>query len=42
MTGSLPTTGADLLAMSVAAVAALGVGAGTVVVARRRRAGDAA
>jgi len=42
MTGSLPTTGADLLAMGVAAVAALGVGAGTVVVARRRRAGDAA
>jgi hypothetical protein len=42
MTGSLPTTGANLLAMGVAAVAALGVGAGTVVVARRRRAGDAA
>jgi hypothetical protein len=42
MTSSLPTTGADLLAMGVAAVATLGVGAGTVVVARRRRAGDAA
>jgi hypothetical protein len=42
MTSSLPTTGANLLAMGVAAVAALGVGTGTVVVARRRRAGDAA
>jgi LPXTG-motif cell wall-anchored protein len=42
MTNSLPTTGADLLAMGAAAVEALGVGAGTIVLARRRRAGDAA
>jgi hypothetical protein len=39
---NLPTTGADLLLLGVAAIGAIGVGAGTVVVARRRRNGEAA
>jgi len=39
--GSLPTTGADLLLLGVAALGAIGVGAGTVALARRRRNGEA-
>jgi hypothetical protein len=37
----LPTTGADLLLLGVAALGSIGVGAGTVALARRRRNGDA-
>ncbi len=37
---SLPTTGADLLLLGVAALGSIGVGAGAVVVARRRRNGE--
>jgi LPXTG-motif cell wall-anchored protein len=33
----LPTTGADLLLLGVAALGTIGVGAGSVAVARRRR-----
>jgi LPXTG-motif cell wall-anchored protein len=33
----LPTTGADLLLLGVAALGTIGVGAGAVAVARRRR-----
>jgi ChpA-C len=39
--GSLPTTGADLLLLGVAALGSIGVGAGTVALARRRRNGEA-
>ena len=39
--GSLPTTGADLLLLGVAAVGTIGVGAGAVTLARRRRNGEA-
>jgi len=39
--GSLPTTGADLLLLGVAALGTIGVGAGTVALARRRRNGEA-
>jgi hypothetical protein len=39
--GSLPTTGADLLLLGVAALGSIGVGAGVVAVARRRRNGEA-
>src|SRR6266568_4046241 len=39
--GSLPTTGADLLLLGVAALGSIGVGAGAVAVARRRRNGEA-
>jgi hypothetical protein len=39
--GSLPTTGADLLLLGVAAVGTIGVGAGAVTLARRRRSGAA-
>ena len=38
---TLPTTGANLLAMLVAGLGAIGVGAGTVVLARRRQSGEA-
>jgi LPXTG-motif cell wall-anchored protein len=38
--GSLPTTGADLLLLGVAAVGTMGIGAGTVALARRRRNGE--
>ena len=38
----LPTTGADLLLLGVAALGSIGVGAGTVALARRRRNGTAA
>ncbi len=38
--GSLPTTGADLLLLGVAALGSIGVGAGAVAVARRRRNGE--
>jgi hypothetical protein len=38
---SLPTTGADLLLLGVAALGSIGVGAGTVALARRRRNGEA-
>ncbi len=38
--GSLPTTGADLLLLGVAALGTVGVGAGTVALARRRRNGE--
>ena len=37
--GSLPTTGADLLGMGIAAVGALGIGGASLVIARRRRHG---
>lgn len=37
----LPTTGADLLLLGVAALGTIGVGAGAVAVARRRRNGEA-
>ena len=37
----LPTTGADLLLLGVAALGSIGVGAGTVALARRRRNGEA-
>ncbi len=37
----LPTTGADLLLLGVAAIGSIGVGAGTVALARRRRHGEA-
>ena len=37
----LPTTGADLLLLGVAAIGSIGVGAGTVALARRRRNGEA-
>jgi hypothetical protein len=40
-TSSLPTTGADLLLLGVAAVGTIGVGAGAVTLARRRRSGTA-
>jgi hypothetical protein len=39
--GGLPTTGADLLLLGVAALGSIGVGAGAVAVARRRRNGEA-
>jgi hypothetical protein len=39
--GTLPTTGADLLLLGVAAVGTIGVGAGAVTLARRRRNGEA-
>jgi LPXTG-motif cell wall-anchored protein len=39
--GILPTTGADLLLLGVAAVGTIGVGAGAITVARRRRSGVA-
>ena len=39
--GSLPTTGADLLLLGVAAVGTIGVGAGAVTLTRRRRSGTA-
>jgi LPXTG-motif cell wall-anchored protein len=39
--GSLPTTGANLLALLVGGLGALAVGAGTIVLARRRRSGEA-
>ena len=42
VSGSLPTTGADLLLLGVAAVGTIGVGAGAVTLARRRRNGEAA
>jgi LPXTG-motif cell wall-anchored protein len=38
---TLPTTGADLLLLGVAAVGTIGVGAGAVTLARRRRGGEA-
>jgi hypothetical protein len=38
--GSLPTTGADLLLLGVAALGTIGAGAGTVALARRRRNGE--
>ena len=38
--GSLPTTGADLLLLGVAAIGTVGVGAGAVALTRRRRTGD--
>ena len=38
---TLPTTGADLLLLGVAAVGTIGVGAGAVTLARRRRSGAA-
>jgi LPXTG-motif cell wall-anchored protein len=37
----LPTTGADLLLLGVAALGSIGVGAGAVALARRRRNGEA-
>jgi LPXTG-motif cell wall-anchored protein len=37
--GSLPTTGADLLGLGIAAVGALGLGGASLVIARRRRHG---
>jgi hypothetical protein len=39
--GGLPTTGADLLLLGVAALGSIGVGAGAVAVARCRRNGEA-
>jgi hypothetical protein len=42
LTGALPTTGANLLALVVVALGSIGVGTGTVVLARRRRSGEAA
>ena len=39
--GTLPTTGADLLLLGVAAVGTIGVGTGAVTLARRRRNGGA-
>jgi len=38
---SLPTTGADLLLLGVAALGTIGAGAGTIALARRRRNGEA-
>jgi hypothetical protein len=42
VSGSLPTTGADLLLLGVAAAGTIGVGAGAVTLARRRRNGEPA
>jgi LPXTG-motif cell wall-anchored protein len=39
--GELPTTGTNLLALLVVALGSLGVGTAAVVVARRRRSGEA-
>jgi hypothetical protein len=39
--GSLPITGADLLGMGIAAVAAAGIGGASLVIARRRRDSEA-
>jgi ChpA-C len=39
--GSLPITGANLLGMGIAAVGALGIGGASLVIARRRRSGEA-
>jgi LPXTG-motif cell wall-anchored protein len=38
---SLPTTGADLLLLGVAALGTVGAGTGAVAFARRRRTGEA-
>jgi LPXTG-motif cell wall-anchored protein len=38
---SLPTTGADILGMAVAALGCLGLGLGAMVIVRRRRNGEA-
>jgi small secreted domain DUF320 len=41
VSGGLPTTGADLLLLGVAAIGTVGVGAGAVTLTRRRRSGTA-
>jgi hypothetical protein len=41
ISSGLPATGADLLLLGVAALGSIGVGAGTVALARRRRNGEA-